>query len=432
MRDRRARKPAPSRSQAPRRAEPRIVEASIIGLGHAGDGIAEVGGQRIFVPGTVPGDRVTIELGDGPQARVIAVLAPGAERIEPACGHFGACGGCALQHLAPESYARFKRDQVIAALRQRGFADPPVAEPIIVPPGSRRRADLTALRRADGTAHVGFAERGSHRIVNLDACPVLVPDLEALLPPLRALAGAVLSPGGRADFRLTVSETGVELAIRADAALTLERRELLAAFVEAHRLARAVWGDEIVVERAAPVVRFGGVAVALPPAPFLQATEAGERALVAVARSAVGDRSRIADLFCGAGAFALPLSEHARVQALDADGPAIDALKRAAAQVRRPVLAERRDLFRRPLEPAELNSFDAVVLDPPHAGARAQAERLAASRVPVLAMASCNPGTFARDARILADGGYRLEAVTPIDQFLWSAEIELAAILRRD
>jgi 23S rRNA (uracil1939-C5)-methyltransferase len=288
------------------------------------------------------------------------------------------------------------------------------------------------LRRADGAAHLGFAERGSHRIVDLEACPVLVPDLEALLPALRALAGAVLPPGGRADFRLTASETGVELAIRADLPLTLGRRELLAAFAAEKPLARVAWGDEIVVERAAPVVRFGGVAVTLPPAPFLQATEAGERALVAVARSAVGVGSRIADLFCGAGAFALPLSEHSRVHALDADGPAIDALKRAAAQARRPLVAERRDLFRRPLEPDELDMFDAVVLDPPRAGARAQVERLAASRVPVVAMASCNPGTFARDARILADGGYRLESVTPVDQFLWSAEVELAAILRRD
>ena len=424
-----ARKCSPSRA---RPADPVIVEASILALGHAGDGIADVEGRRVFVPGAMPGDRVRIELGTGAQARLQAVLAPGKARAEPACGHFGTCGGCALQHFTPDAYCRFKRDQVIAALRQRGFADPPVGDPIIVLPGSRRRADLSALRRADGGALLGFAERGSHRIVDLERCPVLVPELEALLVPMRALAAKLLSPRGAADFRLTASETGVELVVRTELSLTLEHRERLAAFAEAQKLARAVWGDEIVVQRASPLVRFGGVPVALPPAPFLQATEAGERALVEAARSATAGATRIADLFCGSGAFALPLSERARVHALDSDAPAIEALKRASAQARRPVLAERRDLFHQPLEATELDRYDAVVLDPPRAGARAQAERLAASRVPVVVLASCSPATFARDARILADGGYRLDSVTPIDQFLWSAETELAAALRKD
>jgi 23S rRNA (uracil1939-C5)-methyltransferase len=301
----------------------------------------------------------------------------------------------------------------------------------MVAPGTRRRAALKAARIGNRIV-LGLSERAGHRIINLARCPVLTPALEALLAPLRALAGETLGAGERAELLLTESESGVGLDLRLRRPPALPDRERLAAFAESRRLARVAWDGEVVVERVQPVMRWGGVPVALPVEPFLQATAAGERAMVDIAVAAVGQARAVADLFCGAGTFALPLSARARVDAFDSDAAGIAALEQAARRAHRPVEAARRDLFRRPLEPTELDRYDAVMLDPPHAGARAQAERLAASRVPVIVMASCNPATFARDARVLADGGYRLAAVTPIDQFRWSAEAELVGTLCRE
>ncbi len=408
-----------------------IIETDIVGLGHSGDGIAEVDRRRVFVPLAAPGDRVRVECGAGGRARLIEVVAPGAGRAEPSCGHFGACGGCALQHLSDAAYLDFKRDQVVRALAQRGFADPPVRAPVVVAPGTRRRAALKAAR-VGGRAVLGLSERAGHRIVDLVQCPVLTPALEAMLARLRALAGEILDAGERAELLLTESDSGVALDLRLKRPPALADRERLAAFAEAQRLARVAWNGEMVVERVQSVMRWDGASVALPVEPFLQATAAGERAMVAIAAAAVGQAKAVADLFCGTGAFTLPLSARARIDAFDSDEAAVAALAQAARRASRPVAAARRDLFRRPLEPVELDRYDAVVLDPPYAGARAQAERLAACRVPVVVLASCNPGTFARDARIMVDGGYRLDAVTPIDQFRWSAETELVGTLHKE
>jgi 23S rRNA (uracil1939-C5)-methyltransferase len=413
------------------RATAETVETEIVGHGPSGDGVAQGEGRRVFVPLAAPGDLVRIECGDNGRARLIAVIAPGADRVAPACGHFGACGGCALQHLSDAAYRDFTREQVVRALAQRGFADAPVQAPVMVAPGTRRRTALKAVR-IGGRVALGLSERAGHRIVDLAQCPVLTPGLEAMLAPLRALAGETLGTGDQAELLLTESDSGITLDLRMKRPPALADRERLAGFAEAARLARVAWNGEAVVERAQPVMRWGGASVVLPAEPFVQATAAGERAMVDITVEAIGQAKAVADLFCGAGAFALPLSARARIDAFDADAAAVAALDQAARRASRSVAAARRDLFRRPLEPAELDRYDAVVLDPPHAGARAQAERLAACRVPVVVMASCNPATFARDARIMADGGYRLDTVTPIDQFRWSAETELVGVLRRE
>lgn len=403
-------------------------------LGARGDGLARNSEGLIYVAGAAPGDRALVELtgrrGEARTARIVELLEPGPERATPPCPHYGACGGCALQHLTPAFNAGWKRAQVVRALERRGFVAPPVAETIPTAPASRRRARFAARRLRKGVV-LGFNERASPRIVDLAACRVLRPSLVALLPPLRQFLCAALRPGEIADAQATESETGVDLWLETPRPPSREAREAAVAFAAAQDLARIAWNDEVVLRRRPPLFTLGGVAVEPPPGAFLQASREGERALAMLVLAGVGEARRVADLFCGVGTFALPLSEHARVAAFDADGAMVAALDAAARGAQRPLVATRRDLFRRPLQPDELDGFDAAVFDPPRAGAAAQAETLARSGVATVVGASCDPATFARDARILADGGYALENVTPVDQFVWSPHVELVATFRR-
>ncbi|MBI1182529.1 MAG: hypothetical protein GC201_18460 [Alphaproteobacteria bacterium] len=416
------------------------MEARVGALGAQGDGIAETPEGRLFVPFTVPGDRVRVRpgqrRGEGRAASLIEVVESGPGRADPSCPHFGACGGCALQHLAAAPYAAFKREQVVRALGHHGLGEVPVGEPLIVPAGARRRTALSA-KRAGGRLLLGYQERASHRLVDVSHCPVIVPQLERLLAPLRDLLGGVLAPGGAARVSLTATATGVDVILTADEPPDLAARERLAAFAEAHDLARigveSAAGYEPVAARRTPMVAFDGVQVPLPPGAFLQATEASEAWMIGAARRAVAEATRIADLFAGCGTFTAALARDAEVWSYEADAAMLEACRQGLnrASGRRPVTPVRRDLFRDPLTADELAAFEAVVIDPPRAGARAQSEQLARSAVPVVAAFSCNPGTFARDGRILVDGGYRLEGVTPVDQFRWSAHTELAAIFRK-
>jgi 23S rRNA (uracil1939-C5)-methyltransferase len=298
------------------------------------------------------------------------------------------------------------------------------------PPKSRRRASLRAVRRG-GALALGFNAEGSHRIVDIVQCEVLAPALFDLIAPLRRLLEASVREGQGAGVTLTMTDSGVDLLLANVAADSLKSIERLTGFAAQHDLARlsveGPGGVETVALARMPMLALGGVPVALPPAPFLQATREGEAALVAAVTTAVGGAKRIADLFCGLGTFALPLSARARLVAVDAAGPAVLALEAAARQVRRPIEAVHRDLFRRPLTAAELAGFDAVVFDPPRAGAEAQSVMLAASKVPVVVAVSCNPSTFARDAALLIAGGYRLERLWPVAQFRWSTHVELVA-----
>lgn len=420
---------------------PRTAELTIAEIGARGDGIARLGADKVFVPLTVPGDRVRVSLGpakgEGLRAEVVELVEPGAGRAAAACRHFGACGGCSLQHLADDAYAAWTVDLVRGALARVGLGEVPFAPLARTPPGARRRARFAALRRGR-RVWLGFNERMSHRLVDLEACPVLTPRLLALLAPLRGVLAAVLADGGGCDAVATDLEGGIDLLLVGPPRLDRAAREALVDFAAAAGVARLSWqpderprsAPEPVADRVPVVARLGGVAVTPPPGAFLQASADGEAALVAAVTDAVGAAGRVADLFAGIGTFTFPLAARGTaVHAVEGDAAALAALGRAAPGLR--IATGRRDLFESPVSGRELARFDAVVFDPPRAGAAAQAAALAASPVPVVVAVSCNPATFARDARSLADGGYALTRVHPVDQFLWSPHVEVVGVFVR-
>ena len=418
------------------------VEALITRLGAQGDGIAEIDGAPVYVSGALPGERVTVRLGpprgEGRSAALVQVLAAAPERISPPCPHFGSCGGCQLQHVSDETYADWKRGLVIEAAVRAGLppedAERRVGPLVRTTPGVRRRVTFGAAKRA-GRVTVGFRGRRSRALVPIDRCLLVTDRVNGLLAPLPYLLETVLVDRTDAALMVTETEAGLDLLIAAQQGPDLAAREALAAFAEAEGLARLSWqaGGELpepVVQRTAPVVRFGETPVSPPPGAFLQPSQKGESALIEAVRDAVGGAARIADLFAGCGTFALPLSETATVHAVEADPDALEALSAAARREQRRVTVERRDLDRRPLLADELADFQAVVFDPPRAGAKAQSAMLAESAVPVVVGVSCNPATWARDARTLIAGGYRLERVSPVDQFPWSRHVELVSAFR--
>lgn len=359
-------------------------------------------------------------------------VTPGPHHQAPPCRHFPECGGCQLQHVDAAAYAAFLRDRVAGALSAQGLAGVEISPPHLSPPNSRRRAALHAERRG-GRVLLGFREERSRRIVDMRECHILRPELFALVGPLRDLMRGVLSERESATVRLTLADGGADVLIEGPAPDGLAATEALTRFAEARGLVRLAIDDgggpqDWWTPRPCTVT-LGGAAVALPHGAFLQATEDGEAALVAAVRDAVAGAPTVLDLFAGLGTFALALP--ARVLAVEGALDAALALKAAAARAGRPVAVEHRDLFRRPLVVAELARFDAVVLDPPRAGAKEQAAELARSGVPRITYASCNPATFARDARTLVDGSYRLEWVRPVGQFRWSTHVELAAAFTR-
>jgi 23S rRNA (uracil1939-C5)-methyltransferase len=369
-------------------------------------------------------------------AEILAVEEAGRARRAAPCRHFGRCGGCALQHVDDWLYAEWKRGRVVEALRQQGLDEVSVAPLIRTAAGGRRRITLTA-RMAKGGAVLGFHAHESHDIVDLRECPVMLPALAALLAPLRQMLAQELPAGAQAEVTAIATATGVDLLLRAGHAPGRESRAALAAFAAAQKLARLSWQSgkeepEPIALYRQPQLRFGDVAADPPPGAFLQASAEAERAMVELVAGAADKAKRVADLYAGCGTFTFPLAKNAKVHAVEGDKDSLDALAAAArrASLGR-VTTERRDLARNPLQPDELKSFDTVVFDPPRAGAKAQCEMLAKSRVPRVIAVSCDPGSFARDARSLADGGYRLESVTPIDQFVWSPHVEIVAVFGR-
>lgn len=408
------------------------LEVTIDSVGAQGDGIAETLEGRVFVPFTVPGDRVRIRA-DGERAELLDLLASSAQRVGPACAHFGDCGGCDLQHWQTAEVLAWKRQQIEVTLAHRGLVTE-IAPAIATPPRERRRARL-ALRRYGDQFLLGFHARQSHRVVDVQQCPVLNERLAASLPALRQLGPMLLRRDGEVALEVTDTEGGIDLVIERAGEPSTALRGELARFAAQHRFARISWrgeqDSELVAKLAAPVIRFGGVAVELPAGAFVQASPTAEAALLAEVRTAATGAKRIADLYAGCGAFSLPLAALAAVHAVEGHAESAKALDKSARQAVARVTVEHRDLDRRPLQGDELKKLDLVVLDPPRAGARVQCEALARSKVPTIAYVSCNPATFARDARLLVDGGYRLEKVVPVDQFLWSAHVELVAVLRR-
>jgi 23S rRNA (uracil1939-C5)-methyltransferase len=391
----------------------------IVRLAARGDGVT---GSGRYVPLTAPGDRVAPD----------GAVAPGPHRQVPPCRHFPECGGCQLQQVDAAAYASYLGDRIASALAAQGLAAPEIRPAHISPPNSRRRASLKAERRGKAVL-LGFHAEASHRIVDMRECHILRPELFALVAPLRALLGTLLGPRAGGGVAMTLADQGVDLLLDRVEADNLAATEALAAFAGEHRLARLGlddgYGPQTRWEPEAVTITLGGVRVPLPPAAFLQATREGEAALVAAVREAVGEARTVADLFAGLGTFAFSLA--GRVLAAEGGRDAALALKAAANAAQRQVFVDHRDLFRRPYTAAELSRFEAVVLDPPRAGAKEQAAELAASAVPRIAYVSCNPATFARDAKTLAGGGYRLDWVRPIGQFRWSTHIELVGAFSR-
>lgn len=432
-------------SRRTRAAGGRQLELIVEALGAQGDAQVRLPEGTLFLPQVLPGERVVARVGggnaEGLRGEVIELLQSSAERVESPCPHFGPCGGCTLQHFAPEAYRSWKRGLLVEALHRRGFRDAEdlVAPLVALPAGTRRRATLAALR-VGRRVLLGFHGRGSHRIEDIQSCLVLHATLFSCLPALREGLVPLLSEGKEQSLSLTLTAVGVDLLLSWPAEPDLKAREALAALAESAKLARlsiAVAGEapQPLFERRPPTITLGGVRVALPPGAFLQATPEGEAALVQAVLAAIpAERETVADLYCGVGTFTFPLAQRGhRVHAVEGDAAAIAALEAAAraSGLFGRLTTERRDLERRPVLAEELEGGDVALFDPPRAGAKAQSAELAGSDLPLVVAVSCNPATFARDARTLADGGYRLEGATPIDQFPWTGHLELVARFSR-
>lgn len=396
-----------------------MTDEPIVRIAARGDGITASGR---YSPLAAPGDLLALD----------GSVKHGPHHATPACRHFPACGGCQLQHIDDTAFADFVVDRVASALLAQRFADTDIRAPHISPAHSRRRASLTAERRGR-QVQLGFNGAQTNRIVDMAECPVLHPAIEALVKPLRGLLPTLLADRKVATIQMTLADQGVDLLISNVEADGLDAVMALSDFAQEHRLARLSidegFGPTARWEPEPLTITLGGLAVAMPEGAFLQATADGEAKLVQSVLEAVGPVETSADLFAGLGTFALALP--GQVVAAEAARDAITALQTAANRSGRLVRCEHRDLFRRPLTAKELASFEAVVLDPPRAGARDQVAELAASPVPRIAYVSCNPATFARDASILANGGYRLDWVQPVGQFRWSTHVELAAAFSR-
>jgi 23S rRNA (uracil1939-C5)-methyltransferase len=404
-------------------------------VAHRGDGVASVDGEAVYVPTTLGGETVEVDHvpGNHPdRRRLLAVTTASPERIEPFCQHFGVCGGCAIQHWQDDRYRDWKRNIVVETLRQAKL-DCAVAPLVDAHGAGRRRITLHARLLNPSILKVGFTAAGSHDIVPIDRCPILDPALAGALEAAWALAELLTRIGKPLDIQVTATRNGLDVDVRGSGPLPTAMVTALSGVAAQHRLARLTRHGELVLMRNTPEIVIGKAQVTLPPGSFMQATGAGEEALASLVGESAGKAKHIADLFCGVGPFALRLAAKARIAAFDSDEGAVTALQKAASATPglKPLKAEARDLFRRPLMPPELRDYDAVVFDPPRQGGQAVATQLAASKVPVVIAVSCNAATFARDARILVDGGYRLEGVTPVDQFKYTTHVELVARFSR-
>lgn len=451
----RSKRVRPAQRPAARRGYPAntpLLDVVVTRLGGRGDGLAEaeiktgyVSETRpLFIPFALPGERVRVrpvsDRGEGVVCDLVELVEAAPDRVDPACTHFMTCGGCAVQHLEAGAYQSWKRDQVVQYLGRAGLADVPVAALRTCAPAARRRADFV-LRVVGRKLVAGFHERGSNRIVEISECPVLRPAVFALVAPLRQLFEGMLEQGQSVDCVVNELDNGLDLLLRLPDHPDLDFRERLAAFADDQDLTRLSYhaeGDSLpeavpLAQRRTPVITFGTVSVAPPPGAFLQATAAGEAAIQELVRAGTDGARAVLDLYAGCGTLCLALDGTAERLAVEGDDGLLAAIRTGAdvARLGGRVRTEKRDLTQRPFAGKELAKFDAVVLDPPRAGAREQAAALAESKVQRIVYVSCNPATFARDARTLVDGGYDCLQVTPIDQFLWTPHIELVAHFTR-
>ncbi|MBD3665257.1 class I SAM-dependent RNA methyltransferase [Sulfitobacter sp. TSTF-M16] len=404
-----------------------MSEHQILRMGHLGDGIAH---GPVFAPMTLPGEHVSGTL-TGQTLSDIRVLHPSDQRVSPPCRHFNSCGGCQLQHAADGFVAEWKVDVVRSALKSLGLETE--FRPIITSPAQSRRRATFAARRTKKGAMAGFRARGSDVVIEVPECQLLTTEVRHGLVVAKALALAGASRKSALAVSVTASDHGLDVVVEGGKPIDGPLRQTLAHLAETHSLARLTWGDESVTMRAPPAQMFGLVQVIPPPGAFLQATKDGEAALRAAVQDAVGEADHIIDLFAGCGTFSLPLAATASVHAVEGDVAMTEALEQGWRMTSglKPLTVEARDLFRRPMLIDEMTRAQAIVLDPPRAGAEAQVAEICKSGVPRIAYVSCNPPTFARDVRVLVDAGYVLDWVQVVDQFRWSSHIELAARLSR-
>ena len=415
---------------------PDIQTLTIDRVGGQGDGMARGASGPVFVPLSLAGETVRGAVVEGRMERA-EIMTPSPDRIAPVSPQYGDCGGCSLQHWASGPYLEWKREQVRLALGREGV-ETEVEATVATPAGSRRRLALHARKGADGRVVLGFKARKSWRLVEINACPVADPRLVAAIPALARVAEAFLEhPKSAPTLHVTLTLTGLDVDVtgveRKSGGLSADRRMLAIRAARAADLARLSLAGEVLMMERQPLVQFGPATVPVPPGGFLQAVPEAETAMVDRAVAAVKGAKKIADLFCGSGTFTFPLATVAPVIAADATEPGIAALRAGvkSAKGMKAIEAQARDLFRRPMTPFDLKGCDAIVFDPPRAGAIDQTAQIAQTKASTVVGVSCNPQTFARDARVLIDAGFRLERVTPVDQFLWSAHVELVGVFRR-
>ena len=406
-------------------------ELRIEAVGAQGDGLA----QGAFIPLTLPGELVTAQM-SGSRGELIDVLVPSADRVTPPCPHFGVCGGCALQHWDVQPYLDWKREQIRIQLGREGL-ETEILPTFASPPASRRRVALHA-RGGKGGARLGFKERRSWNLAQIEVCPVTNPRLVAAFPALTRLAGPFMEhPKSAPTLHVTLTATGLDIDITGVEAksggLSADARVRAAMIAGEADFARVTLAGEMIYMARQPMVKLGPAVVALPAGSFLQAVPQAEKAMVEFAVEAARGASRIVDLYSGVGTFTFRLAEIGAVHAADSSAPAIAALKGAVGTATglKAITAEARDLTRRPVLSSELKKVDVAVIDPPRAGALEQSVEIGLSKVARVVSVSCNPATFARDAKVLIDAGFRLERVLPVDQFLWSPHIELVGVFSR-
>jgi len=406
---------------------------TLTAMGARGDGIGAIEGDRVHVPFALPGDTVRITR-EGERGTLLDIVEASPDRVSPPCPHFTRCGGCAVQHWAGAQIGEWKRERVVTALR-RAKIEAEVLSTRDAHGAGRRRVTLHVRypKMPGGRIEAGFMQARSHALVNLDSCLLLVPALAAAPEIARAIGHILRGLAKPLDVQVTACETGLDCDIRGSGPLVDGPRQKLIALAQERDLARLTLHGERLIEARVPVLTFDDLTAYLPPGSFLQATAEAEATLAGFAVEALKGAKHVADLFCGLGPFALRLARHVKVSALDSDKGAIEALQRSirANPGGKPLVAEARDLFRRPLFAPDLKPFDAVLIDPPRQGAEAQARELAKSKVAKVVSISCDPESFARDARILVDGGFKLGPVTPVDQFRYSAHVEVMAVFTR-
>jgi len=400
--------------------------------------------MRFYVPYAAPSEGLTIKVtdkrGDHYVGSIQSIETPGAHRVEAPCPHYTQCGGCSFQHITDDAYQDWKVAQVYGALSHQGLEGFTQCDPVFVPAQQRRRVSFAVMKKGKKIVF-GFNARGSHRIEEVDHCLLLDPRLNGLVAPLRAAMGSFMKDEGRGDVIINAPDGAIDLVFALPNRPDMKVHQAIVDFAQAHDIQRISWlhkGEatpEIMIERASVIARFGqDVPVALPPAPFLQPSKTGETALADFVRAHRGRARKMLDLYAGCGSFTFVLAETGTVHAVEANEAALKAMERSAghAGIGGQITTETRDLSRQPLMDKELEDVDLLVFDPPRAGAKEQAEEIAKSAIPTVIAISCNPATFARDARALVDGGYRLDKIMPVDQFTWSSHVEVAAVFYKD